>query len=156
MNPASAYTENPSTGGTTAVEEEIRYSFSSTRGSLHSERLQLPASQNNFASLSPTGSATSAGSAPVTVKSRKSGTTVHTKRSGRLVRPERRTLPRSILEDPRKRGQSYSAWDIFAITLTVCVRPWCLVKCCKKTHPDVQHAWREKIALCFICVSFSF
>ncbi|KAI8844765.1 hypothetical protein BC829DRAFT_363866, partial [Chytridium lagenaria] len=40
-------------------------------------------------------------------------------------------------------------WRCFSWTVTFWAWPWCLKKC-GKPPGEVQQAWREKIALCFI------
>ena len=152
MNCSSSSSDISSTGGSgsTIVPEDISYRYPETSKSPQFtpiSHLKVPVSRQELHTVSPVTSL------PSTVRSKRSGMTARTAGSGMLVRPERRVPTRSILEDPPTTGKKqYSAWDIFVISLTICVRPWCLTRCCKKNHPDIQHAWREKIALCFICV----
>ncbi|KAJ3217713.1 Chitin synthase, class 3 [Dinochytrium kinnereticum] len=73
-----------------------------------------------------------------------------------MIRPERnlqrtpsgRSLRNSTLLAESDKTK-FSAWRCFSWTVTFWAFPWCL-KRCGKTLPEVQQAWREKIALCFI------
>lgn len=45
---------------------------------------------------------------------------------------------------------SFGWWTTFSRAVTCCFFPWCLSRFGKMTSPEVQQAWREKMALIFI------
>lgn len=65
-----------------------------------------------------------------------------------------------VEDQRRKTSRLRKNWVCFAWTITFCIPPFCLSKCGGMKRRDIQIAWREKVALCFIiflmCASLLF
>lgn len=53
-------------------------------------------------------------------------------------------------QEERKSTRARKNWVCFAWLVTCCIPPFCLSKCGKMKRRDIQIAWREKVALCFL------